>query len=75
MGSRIAVWILATLSALLVVVPLLGMLGMLNIGGTIIPSSMMGGISGVTLAVIWMLLMAAVIAALLVIAARGARRT
>jgi hypothetical protein len=75
MNSRIVVWVLATLSVLLVVVPLLGMLGMLGIGGTILPSSMAGGISGTVLAVLWMLLMAVVIGALIVIAARGARRT
>ncbi len=74
MSSRGVVWTLAILAVVLVVVPLLGMAGMMtccagmmNMGGNMMGMSAVG--------IIWMLLAAAAVIALIVIAVRGATRT
>jgi len=77
MATRTVVWTLAILAIVLVVIPLLGMFGMMvccgggmmGMGGNMMGGTMMGmSIVGL----IWMLLAAAVVIALVVIAARSA---
>jgi hypothetical protein len=81
MPSRTVVWILAILGIALVVVPLLGMLGMMACcGGAMMD---MGGMMrdgrnmmGMTAAgVVWMLAVAGVVVALIVVLVRGLTRT
>jgi hypothetical protein len=73
MSSRAVVWTLAILAVVLVIVPLLSMAGtiaccggMMNMGGTMMGMSAVG--------VVWLLLAAAAVIALVIIAVRGATR-
>ena len=71
MSSLAVVWALAVLAAVLVVVPLLSMAGMMTCCGGMMGRNMMG-MSGV--GILWMLLGAAVVIALIVLAVRGVTR-
>lgn len=75
MPSRAVIWTLAVLAVVLVVVPLLGMLGMTACCGGMMGmgGNMMGGMSAV--GIVWMLLAAAVVIALVVVLIRGVSRT
>lgn len=80
MPSRTVVWTLAALAVVLVVAPLLGMLGMSaccggmsGMGMGMGMGNMMGGMSVVGL--VWMLLAAGVVIALVVVLVRSVSRT
>ena len=72
MSSRAIGWTLAILAAVFVVAPLLSMAAMMTCCGGMMDGNMMG-MSAV--GILWMLLSAAVIIALIVIAFRGVTRT
>jgi hypothetical protein len=65
------VWILGILAIVLVAVPLLGTLGMMGMGGMMGGGNMMGTSA---VGIIWTLLTAAVVIALIVILVRGVSR-
>jgi len=75
MASRAVVWTLAILAVVLVVVPLLSMAGMMTwcCGGMMSMGGNMMGMSAI--GILWILLTAAVVIALIVIAVRGVTRT
>jgi hypothetical protein len=77
MPTRTVVWILTILAIVLVAVPLLGMLGMMGMGGMMGMDGMMGGnMMGMgALGLIWVLLAAAVVIALVVVLVGGVSRT
>ena len=72
MSNRAVVWTLAVLVTVLVVVPLLSMAGMMTCCRGMMGWNMMG-MSAV--GILWILLGAAVVIALIVVAVRGATRT
>lgn len=81
-GSRVIVW-LAVILAILVLIPLIGMIGMMAMGG-MMGGSMMDGQMGGDMAgmmgmhdwgVIWMVLFAIVLIALIVFVVRSNNRT
>lgn len=75
MPTRTVVWILAILAIVLVALPLVGMLGMM--GGMMGMDRMMSGnmMGSGALGLIWVLLTAAVVIALVVVLVRGVSRT
>jgi hypothetical protein len=72
MASRTLVWILAILAVVLVVVPLLSMAGMMTCCGGMMGGNLMGMSA---FGILWMLLSAAAVIALIVIGVRAATRT
>jgi hypothetical protein len=75
MSNRALVWTLAILAIVLVVLPLLGMLGMMVCcgGGMMNMGSNMMAMSG--FGILWMLVAAALVIALVVLVVRGVART
>jgi hypothetical protein len=75
MSNRALVWTLAILAVVVVVVPLLSMLGMMACCGSSMMNmgSNMMGMSG--FGIVWMLLAAGIVIALIALAVRGVTRT
>jgi hypothetical protein len=67
MSNRILLWTLAALAVMLVLVPIVGMLGMINAGGMIGDGTMGGAMMGMgVFGTLWLLLAIVVIVALVV---------
>ena len=77
-GSRLMTWVIVIL-AILVLLPLLGMIGMMAMGGTMMGGQMggsgMGGMMSMSgWGLLWMVLLAAALIALIVLVVRAISR-